>query len=592
MKRAHLLFAAPALLSACESCRHERPYTPFGVTSALPASASASAAPAPSGSAPPLLPGPDTSVKKAVMAPAAARRWSLEGRELDAPAGRYFEQALVSDFDADGTREVAAWTLAEKDTRDALPGELWLYPAQGDPKKLLDYPSFLPTGPDCTSVASLFQSGTRTLTLDVRVTCGSRLVARAPTRALAIVDPVTDGAPRFGVRAAESAPGEILTLNLIARDEDADGREDYRLTTGLGFAEAAPEVSADFLFLDRAAGVSRDGREPVKSLLELLKKDASRATKKKTADTALAHVGAARRLLASLCAEGGTPRVFDWLGNPLHCGGLQDIVDRLASLEVNAWLSLGETGEALGALARDGWYFGAARSKVRTELSNAIEKKLTASAASKIVIGARPRAFRPPSFSPLTFDSTSALLIQTDSGLMRFAPDASREEPVLPEAGIQPWPLEVTLGEQRWLGVSYSCDRSELSLLVIGGNAEPEASKLLAPRPGVCTGGTFREGFAPSPIGTGHGIEALVGGTLVGPKSSDAPHPGAARSANGAYVAVPSPLGLFVRGASSRLFKVDGWSQSAVSGCVVDNLGERAACVRDGKAELYVAATR
>ncbi|HET9932370.1 MAG TPA: hypothetical protein VFQ35_16815, partial [Polyangiaceae bacterium] len=100
MKRAHLLFAAPLLLAACESCRRERPYTPFGVTSALPTTASPVDAAAPSASAPPLLPGPDTSIKKAVMAPADAHRWNLEGRDLDAPPGRHFEQALVADFNA------------------------------------------------------------------------------------------------------------------------------------------------------------------------------------------------------------------------------------------------------------------------------------------------------------------------------------------------------------------------------------------------------------------------------------------------------------------------------------------------------------
>ena len=591
MKRAHLLFAAPLLLAACESCRRERPYTPFGVTSALPSTAAPVDAAAPSASAPPLLPGPDTSIKKAVMAPADARRWSLEGRDLDAPAGRHFEQALVADFNADGAREVAAWTLADQASNDALPGELWLYPAQGDAKKLLDYPSFLPTGPDCTSIASISQSGTRTLTLDVRVTCGSRLLARAPSRALAIIDPFSDTAPRFGVRAAESAPGELLTLNLVARDEDADGREDYRLSAGLGLGTTPPEVAADFLFLDRAAGISRDGREPVKSLGEVLKKDVARAQKKKTAELALSHVEAARRLLGSLCAEGSTPRVFDWAGNPLHCGGLQDIVDRLASLEVNAHLNAGEPEEALAALTRDGWYFGAARSKVRTELAKSIEKKLTSAPASKIVLGTRPKAVKPPSYSPLSFEASGALLIATDGGLMRFLPDASREEPVPAEEGLQPWPLEVTSGEQRWLGVSYSCDRSELSLLIIGGNAEPAPTKLLAPRPGVCGGGAFREGFAPSAVGTGRAFEALVGGTPINPKSAEGPHAGSARSLNGAWLAVPSPLGLLLRGTSTKLFKIDGWAMNAVSACVVDNNGTRAACVKDGRAELYVAST-
>jgi hypothetical protein len=529
-------------------------------------------------------------VKKAVMAPADAQRWNLDGRDLDAPAGRHFEQALVSDFNADGSNEIAAWTLPDKASNEALPGELWFYPHAGEPKKLLDFPSFLPTGPDCTPVASLSQSGARTLTLDVRVSCTARLVARAATRALAIVDPFSDTAPRFGVRGAEPAPGELLSMNLVSRDEDNDGREDYRLSVGMGVGTTPPEVFAELLFLDRAAGVSRDGREPVKSLLETLKKDGARSQKKKTAEQALAHVDETRRLLASLCAEGATPRVFGWLGDPLRCGGLQDVVDRLATLEVSAWLAEGDAGQALAALSRDGWYFGAMRQKLRTQLASDIEKKLTTVPASKIVIGARPKAFKPPSYSPLTFEPSGALLIQTESGLFRFAPEAAREEAVAPESGPTPWPLEVTAGEQRWLGVSYSCDRSEVSLLIVGGNAQPPApSKLLAPRPGVCGGGTFRENLAPSPASTGRTIEALVGGTPINEKSPELPHPGAARSPNGTVLAVPTALGLLLRGPKPRLFKIDGWSLPQMSGCVADDSGNRAACVRDGRAELYVA---
>lgn len=589
MRKSLFLFAAPLLLAACESCRRERPYTPFGVTSALPSSGAPETLPSASGSAPPLLPGPDLSVKKAVMAPADARQWNLDNRTLDAPAGRHFEQALVSDFNADGASEIVAWTLPDQASNEALPGELWFYPTQGEPKKLLDFPSFLPTGPDCTPVASLSQSGTRTLSVDVRVSCASRLLARAPTRALCSVDPFADNAPRFGVRAAEAAPGELFTLSLLTRDEDNDGREDYRLSVGVGLGNTPPEVFAELVFLDRSAGVSRDGREPVKSLLEALKKDGPRSQKKKTAEQALQHVEATRRLLGSLCAEGGTPRVFDWVGNPLRCGGLQDVVDRLATLEISAWLAEGEPAEALAALSRDGWYFGAMRQKLRTQLAGDIEKKLTTTPASKLVIGARPKAFKPPSYSPLSFEASGALLIQTESGLMRFAPDAVREEPVPPEANIAPWPLEVTAGEQRWLGVSYSCDRSELSLLIVGAGAEATPSKLLAPRPGVCAGGAFREGLAPSPASTGRTIEALVGGTPINEKSPELPRPGAARSPNGSELAVPTALGLLVRGKNQRLFKIDGWSLPSVSGCVVDDSGNRAACVREGRAELYVA---
>src|SRR5689334_19455621 len=94
------LFSAPWLASGCKGCREEKPYTPVGVTSALP-----TAEPAPSASRE--KNGADggsgggPAIKKALFAPDNAQRWSVEGRELESPSGRVFEQAIVADFNAD-----------------------------------------------------------------------------------------------------------------------------------------------------------------------------------------------------------------------------------------------------------------------------------------------------------------------------------------------------------------------------------------------------------------------------------------------------------------------------------------------------------
>jgi hypothetical protein len=578
---------APVLVSGCKSCRDETPYTPFGMTSALPSSepvpsASSSAAHAEAGS------GGGPAIKKALFAPVNAQQWSVEGRALQSPTGRIFEQALVADFNADEQREVAAWTLPALDTKDSPAGELWLYPQGGEPKKVSDFPGFLPTGASCTPVSALAQSAPRTLTVDIRVACTTQLVGRAPTRALMVVDPFSDRAPRFGLRAADAAPGETLALDLISRDEDADGRDDYRLTVGLGTGNRPVEVSASLVFLDRAAGVSRDPREPARSLLELLKKDTGRSQKKKTAELALAHVDQARRLLGSLCAEGSTPRVFDWSGNALRCGSLADVVDRLGAIEISANLALEDFSGAFAALSRDGWYFGAMRPALRAQLVKDIEKKLPGTPAARIALGVRPKAAKSPSYSPLSFEPDGALLVQADTGLFRLAPDGAREEPVSADAGSPVWPLEVTTSTgARWLGVAYSCDRSEASLLLAGGPGDPETTTLLAPRPGVCAGVAFDEGFVPTPVSVGAHVEALLGGSLVGAKNPNSA-PGAARSSNGARLAVPTPLGLWIRGEKSELWKIDGFNGQSTQGCVVDNAGRRAACIRAGKAELYV----
>jgi hypothetical protein len=583
------VLAALPLASGCKGCREEKPYTPFGVTSALP-----SAEPAPSTSSEKTGAeggsafGP--AIKKALFAPENAQRWSVEGRELESPSGRVFEQAIVADFNADEKREVAAWTLPAKDAKEGSGGELWLYPSQGAPKKLSDFPGFLPTGANCTPVSALAQSAPRTLSVDVRVACTTQLVGHAPTRAVMVIDPFSERAPRFGLRAADAAPGETLALDLISRDEDGDGRDDYRLSAGLSSSGKPAEVSASVVFLDRAAGVSRDPREPAKSLLELLKKDTGRSQKKKTAELALAHVDAARRLLGALCAEGATPRVFDWSGNPLRCGGLADVVDRLGAIEISAALALGDLAGALAALSRDGWYFGAMRPALREQLVKDIEKKLSTVPASRITLGVRPKPGKSPGFSPLTFEPGGALLVQGESGLYRLAPDGAREEPVAGDAGVPAsnWPLDVTTSAgARWIGVAYSCDRSEASLLFSGGSGEPQMTGLLAPRPGVCGGAHFDEGFVPTPASVADHVEALIGGALVGPKNPNVPS-GAARSRDGARLAVPTPLGLWIQAEKSELWKIDSWNLAGTSGCVVDSAGRRAACVRAGKAELYL----
>ena len=151
-----------------------------------------------------------------------------------------------------------------------------------------------------------------------------------------------------------------------------------------------------------------------------------------------------------------------------------------------------------------------------------------------------------------------------------------------------PWPLEVTTSTgARWVGVAYSCDRSEASLLLSGGSGEPQITALLAPRPGVCGGGTFDAGFVPAALSAGAEVEALLGGAAVGRKNGTNTQ-GSARSRNGARLALPTPLGLFVQGEKSELWKIDGFNGQSTQGCVVDDGARRAACIRAGKAELYV----
>lgn len=585
-----LLLGALTLLAGCKGCRDDKPYTPFGVASAIPPPPSPSASQA--ASAAPSATPPEIVVRKAVFAPSGARVYSIAGRELSSPEGRVFEQLLEADFDGDGATEVAAWTLPASDDepRQAAPGqspgELWLYASET--VKILDFPAFVPTGSDCRHATALSQPGARTLAVDIGATCETPRLARSPTRALALVEPASARGLRFGFRAADAAPNETLSFSFAVRDEDGDGRDDYKASVTLGVPAEDATATAQLVWLDRAAGISRDPREPARSLDALLAREVPRAKQKKTAKAALARVSAVRRLLGSLCAEGKVPRVFDWDGAPLRCGSLQAVVDRLAAVEVSAYLTLSDVPGALAALGRDGWYFGSMSARQRSSLQKEIEKKLVSVPAARIVLGTRPRPVKPAGYSSLAFDGDGGLLIQTDSGLMRLAPDSAREELVSSDAGIERWSMQPATAEgAQLIAVSYSCDRSELALLFTSASASTQVLPLLAPRPGACGGQLFQERPAPAAVSSQHGLRLLIGGIELGANPGTPPR-GSARSPDGRWLAVPTPLGLSIQGERTELWKIDGDGWETATGCVVANDARRAACIRRGHAELYL----
>src|SRR5690242_7317016 len=91
------IVASAYLLSGCDSCGSEKPYTPFGVASSI---ASVASTPAPVASTPP----PDAGApepRKAVLTPVGAREFTAGAVKLTAPDGRDFEQILSADLDGD-----------------------------------------------------------------------------------------------------------------------------------------------------------------------------------------------------------------------------------------------------------------------------------------------------------------------------------------------------------------------------------------------------------------------------------------------------------------------------------------------------------
>jgi hypothetical protein len=551
-------------------CSEDRPYTPFGVTSALPGpSAPVSAEVAPSASASAELPP----VEKAVLAPAKSKRWSLAGRELAAPPGFVFEQAVVADFDGNGATESAAWLVAEQADAPGSAGELWLFPHEGEARSLVKLPDFVPTGPSCKLGTALTRSGPHTLTLDTSAACSGALIARSPVRALVVVAPGAERSEIQRLRVAGPAPGETLELSTSTLDRDGDGRDDAAVHVSVGRAGAS--FSAPFVWLDRAVGIARDTSEPRVTLERLALQQATRAKTKKLADEVLRGVDGIRRLMSTLCAEGAVARVFDRDAGALACGNLGAVVDSLASAEIGAALAKGAVLEAFGALSRDGWYFGKTQANARKRLERQVLEAIEPLSANVTRVAVRPLAVPVPRYSPLAFDTDGSLLVATGDGVVRVGADGV---PILLEGGGPPlFDVSPNPG-QRWQGVAHSCDRSESTLFFTSG--EPFVTERLAPRPGACGRAAFHGAPAPAALcANGGRIAVLLGGAPVGQCAGS--HPGSARSADAKWVVVPTPFGLLLDGSAHRLLNLGTAVERPLelSDCVAANDGRSAACL-------------
>lgn len=577
-----VVISLAGLTPACR-CSDDRPYTPFGVTTALPAPAPPALPTASSSAAGP--PGSGRPIEKALLAPLRSKRWSLAGRELSAPADTVFEQAVVADFDADTHAEVVAFVLPDgAAAQGRAPGELWLYRNGAEARKIASVPGFVPTAPDCKLVTALGRTGPRTVTLDTRATCPGALIARSPVRAVVVLNPLAERAEVLSLRVADAAPGETLELLPATDDRDTDGRDDVSLTLAAGIQGKELRFEAPFVWLDRAIGPARDTTEPRRALERLAARELARAKTKKLAEAVLESVAGLRRLAGALCAEGAASRIFDGDGNPLSCGPLASFVETLAAAEVGAALTLGRVPDAFAALARDGWYFGKLSTAAKQKLERSVLAAVEPKSAQVTPLAPRPASVAGPHYSPLAFDAQGALWVQTAQGMVRVAPDGSVTAPLPADSGTRS--LEVVLASGRRLrGVAYSCDRSETTLLFDAG--EPLVTPLLAPRPGACGRSAFVTPLPVTPIAVeGEQLLALVGGSVVG--AARGSPPGSPRSPDGRWLVVPTSFGLLLEGSAHRLLGLGKAVEQPLSltDCVAANDGVSAACISRGQALL------
>ena len=586
-------------VSACDGCGSQKPYTPFGVASALP---SAEPVPAPLPE-PGVAPAASTgfAARKAELVPATPEAWQGSGLSLKAPQGRRFAQVLPGDFDDDQKLDALTWLVPAPGEKNAPPGELWYFPNGAAARKLSALPGFVPSSPDCALNVTLTQTGPHSATLDALANCAT-LIARAPTRALLVVSPSVEHPLLLTLRAASAAPDETLSFSVDSSDQDHDGRDDVRLTLNVAQAGASEPASADLIWLDRAAGASRSASEPAASLLRLVGKIGVHA-RAKHGTGAAERVASALRLLSSLCAEGGVARVFDEDGVPFRCGDLGKIIDSLTMSDVLAAIAQGDVQAAFSVLRRDGWYFTklstAQRKSVERELLRAVTRFDAEPPTQARTLPTVPAS---PHYSPLWFESDGALLVHGAAVVTRLSADRRTEEPISAEAGAPNWPLELLAPNgQRVLGAVHACDRSEL--LLTESDAQhpvlpPLATRLIAARPASCTG----HGTGPSVLITplnfdDNGLEAMISGVLVnvappGKKPVPGlPVLGTPRSPDGRSMVSPNALGLLVTGERKELWQIDKLTEHSdatrLTDCVVANDARAVACIDSGRAIVF-----
>lgn len=573
-----LIFSV-ALLSGCERLdKTHRPYTPFG--SATPETTVPAVA---SGGQPSVENSPEFRPAVSVSPPGEGKTWKVSEVSANAPAGYRFVTGLVGDFSESGEEsgDLVAWLSSDEHAAD----ELWLFPEVGGGRRIFQVPGFVSTDPQCAPKRALTHLGPGVVLIDATAECPGRHLARAANRALAVLAPGRPTAKLLVLGMAADAPGETLKATTHFKDLDEDARGDVAVEFSLHAGDPATAQSAQFTWFDRAAGLAKDPREPRQSFDKLASLEVVRAPGANTSKAVPARAANARRLYGALCAEGGAPRVFAEDATPLSCGDLARALGQLVQAEVLAALKQERPRDAVAALDRLGWFGETLDPKTRealeTELYKSVELRrgvhLTRTSLHPLPASGYPR------YSPLRFETSGALLVLGEESVTRRFPDGTVED-VTEE--FDPWPTTVLSSTgQRFLGVSFSCDASDVRILTTDrrGNHLPAIeTALVAPRPGNCGGGAVPSTVEPAPLGwVGHGPTVYLGAELLGSWPKDAsPAPGAPISPDGATTVSITGLGLYVQsGKTAQLWRAEGIAPSQLSDCVVSNAAETVACV-------------
>jgi hypothetical protein len=615
--------------TGCKGCRDDHPYVPYTISDERRAPLAEEAGAAGLG-----LPIGDAGAfhgREAVAAPPDATLWTLEGLELVAPPGRVFALGLTGDFDGDGARDaVALVQLAQRAGGGADAGvelgELLLY--RGVPGAALGPPQVIATPPSpispavgaagfgvgCVSRHRLAQVGRHSVALETGGVCdpaggaaGARFVA-----ALAIGRAEVKVHFRATLLDPPNAP--LLSVDLDSADRDGDGLDDVAVRISLEGGsppfEPGPRVSVVARWFDRSAGMSRDPDEPEASFRGLASVAATRAPKSKEAPSVPRYVEQVRALFRALCLEGGTPRVVDLDGGrALSCGSSKGL-EEAGLAEVRAFAVSGDPLRAIAALDRAQLppaTHTAPRAADAQVWITQLAPVLGAPSALR-ALGAVPQIERgrAPSWGAIAFDANGKVLVRTVAGVVRADPVQGDEAAA---DDVKSWRSGVVSpeGAYRWVESYDACDGLALHATFApnaGGDVKDVALPVAPPLGGKCaSGGAHGEPAATIPVAWGpRGIEAIIAGEplLVSPDFTRATalvaplgQPvtlGAPRSPNGKTSAVPTAMGILVRGARARLFRAKELEGGYLElrDCAVSDDGARVACVRGGRAFVGV----
>jgi hypothetical protein len=600
-----LVAAAAVAAGGCHGCREDHPYVPYTIESG---EGEAKVAPVEASVIDSGKSAPDAAAfsgEPAVMAPPGLTHWDLEGASLDAPASYAFVSAIAGDFDGDGAKD--AFAIARQgDGND--PGILLYYRGGGHaPPATFAPPPGLARDASCAPVERLVLAGTRSVLAEIGASCAEHPSA-APARWVAVVS--ADATPKVLVATTLSDPAGAPTLTVDAEvsDRDGDGRDDVALRVTIEGGgpplEPGPRVSAVLAWLDRPAGLSRDGSATEASFGSLAASASAKALRIADAAAVPGFVAQARALWRAACADGGAPRVVAAAGSaPMQCGAGRALED-LGLAEVRAYVTMGDALRAALALDRAQRPPAANTAARRKEAEKWIMHVAPIAKATTLRgIAAVPAAptGKAPSWGSLAFEASGKLLVRTRAGIVRVDPDQGDEgaAPDMPD-----WKEAVTSpdGAMRWIETYDPCDGLPLRAAfepASGDDLKEVAVPVVAAIGGRCVGSRGAPARAvPVAWGAG-GLEALIEGELVFVAGDLARASalatfqdqkvtlGAPRSPSGRTYVVATGLGLVVRGpgGKSKLYRAPELEGTYTDqrGCAVSEDGTHVACARAGK---------